>query len=199
MRSRVKIDYPKCFKTGKRMIPESDIREVIKSLRRKNACSSYLCADCGSHHTTANEKLNDSRIISHGEPSRKKTEQKKAKRQKRQKRLRSMSSKRRAEQEVRVEVLMALLMDRGNACEAKIDDGCKLVATDGHELLLRSAGGDPTDPENIKLVCRQCHDWIHGHPKEARAAGLLRSRYERLDEDGEDTCGGEADASEDDD
>lgn len=45
-----------------------------------------------------------------------------------------------------------------------------------HEVLPRGTGGSATDKSNIKLVCAQCHKWIHANPKEAREAGLLRSR-----------------------
>lgn len=48
---------------------------------------------------------------------------------------------------------------------------------DVHEILPRSAGGSITDRANCVAVCRACHRFIHGNPKLARAAGLLRSRY----------------------
>lgn len=106
---------------------------------------------------------------------------------KKRKRMKQRSAKRQREQEVRVDVLMSLLLERGNACEARVPaetdrngvetHRCKGVATDGHELLPRSGGGDPTDPENIKLVCRPCHSYIHEHPIWSLENGLLRSRY----------------------
>jgi hypothetical protein len=35
-------------------------------------------------------------------------------------------------------------------------------------------GGAYLNTNTWLAVCRQCHDWIHQHPKEARALGLLR-------------------------
>lgn len=31
---------------------------------------------------------------------------------------------------------------------------------------------------NLVWLCRTCHDWAHAHPFEARAVGLIVSRYE---------------------
>ena len=44
-----------------------------------------------------------------------------------------------------------------------------------HHLVTRSRGGSDT-ADNLAWVCRPCHDWIHAHPNEARATGLLRAR-----------------------
>lgn len=30
------------------------------------------------------------------------------------------------------------------------------------------------DPDNMVLLHRRCHDWCHGHPREARKLGLIR-------------------------
>lgn len=89
--------------------------------------------------------------------------------------MKRMSKKRRAENEIRVDVLLEILNERGNACEAKASDQCKQVATDGHELLTRARGGSIIDKENIILVCRRCHGWIHENPASATELGLLRS------------------------
>lgn len=32
-------------------------------------------------------------------------------------------------------------------------------------------------PCNGVLLCKTCHDWVHSHPFEARAIGLIVSRY----------------------
>lgn len=92
-------------------------------------------------------------------------------------RMKQRSAKKRARDEVRARVLLDLLLERGNACEALVEDECRHVANDGHEILTRGRGGDPTDPANILLVCRQCHDWIHANPAAATERGLLRSAY----------------------
>jgi hypothetical protein len=39
---------------------------------------------------------------------------------------------------------------------------------DGHEPKHRSQGGDPTNPDEIQLVCRTHHDFCHDHPIEAK-------------------------------
>jgi hypothetical protein len=43
---------------------------------------------------------------------------------------------------------------------------------DGHEPKHRSQGGDPTDPDAIRLVCRAHHSWLHERPLCAKALGL---------------------------
>jgi len=106
------------------------------------------------------------------------------------KRLKQQSAKRTAENEVRREMLEELVRVRGDGCEAGERvfvlladqpgerggyEGCALTACDGHEKHPRSQGGSPTDPDNVLLVCRACHDWTHAHPNAARSLGLLRS------------------------
>lgn len=56
---------------------------------------------------------------------------------------------------------------------------CDVRPFDVHEVLPRSAGGDPLDSANVLAVCRRCHDWIHRNGRLAREIGLLRSRYAR--------------------
>lgn len=56
--------------------------------------------------------------------------------------------------------------------------GCYHHASELHEPLTRArAPGEETilDPANSVAVCRVCHTWIHSHPAEATALGLLRS------------------------
>jgi hypothetical protein len=97
---------------------------------------------------------------------------------KRGKGVRRRSAKKVKRDEIRAEVLMGLLMERGNACEAHVEEVCQGGACDGHEVLSRGRGGDPALAENSLLVCRPCHDWIHGHPVSATELGLLRSASE---------------------
>lgn len=47
------------------------------------------------------------------------------------------------------------------------------TATDIHHVKGR-LGGNYLDVSTWMAVCRTCHDWIHQHPKEARAAGMLK-------------------------
>lgn len=181
------LNYDKCFKSGKLMIPESDIQEVYKTLKRKNPCSYYICADCGMYHLTS--QLNPGLpVIGHGQPSKKKKEERRKQGLKRRRRIKGRSEKKKARDEVRAEVLVDLLLERGNECEIQaptttdrngvVTHSCRGVATDGHEKLPRSAGGDPADPDNILLCCRQCHDYVHLHPEESRRKGWMLSRYE---------------------
>lgn len=44
---------------------------------------------------------------------------------------------------------------------------------DPHHVLRRSQGGLDT-PENLILLCRSCHDWVHAHPALSVERGLLR-------------------------
>jgi hypothetical protein len=91
--------------------------------------------------------------------------------------MRRQSAKRRREQAERRKVLARLLEERGPGCEARVFNVCQGRAVDGHEVLARSAGGSITDPANILLVCRRCHEWVTVRPKEATSLGLRRSRY----------------------
>jgi hypothetical protein len=65
---------------------------------------------------------------------------------------------------------------------------CFRIPWDVHEPLTRARGGSITDPANMMVVCRPCHDWIHTHPQLATQVGLLVSGYTaRYDQpDGED-------------
>lgn len=105
----------------------------------------------------------------------------KAKTPVKRKRISQTSAKKKAEAEVRREVMQELVRLRGEDCEANITGGpgifatCTMVATDGHEILTRARGGSATEPENILLVCRNCHDWIHNNPVKAKQLGFLKS------------------------
>jgi hypothetical protein len=44
-------------------------------------------------------------------------------------------------------------------------------ATDIHHKAGR--GGRTNDESTFTAVCRECHDWIHHHPADARAKGFL--------------------------
>ena len=53
-------------------------------------------------------------------------------------------------------------------------DICTLVTTDAHHMYSRGrAGGAIDEMWNGIGCCRMCHDWIHQHPIEAQALGLL--------------------------
>jgi hypothetical protein len=73
----------------------------------------------------------------------------------------------------RKEIRLSLVAARGNGCQYP---ACRRPFTDLHEVLTRGRGGDPTDPENILLLCREHHKWVTEHEEEARAMGLVRAR-----------------------
>lgn len=70
----------------------------------------------------------------------------------------------------RRKVLAKLRQTRGG-CEARAVRRCTGAMDDGHEVHTRGRGGSITDPDNILMVCRPCHDWITDHPREADCAG----------------------------
>lgn len=43
---------------------------------------------------------------------------------------------------------------------------------DPHHRKLKSAGG-PDTPDNLVTLCRSCHDGVHAHPAESKAAGFI--------------------------
>jgi len=92
--------------------------------------------------------------------------------------IKQQSAKKKAENNTRRELLRALVDERGEMCQAKVDNVCTGVAVDAHEVLTRARGGSAVDPENILLVCRACHEWIGAHPKQAKLRGLLRSSWD---------------------
>ena len=97
-------------------------------------------------------------------------------------RLSPMSPKRREVSHRRREFVADVLSHR-TRCEAgalirsaESDHRCFGYSTDVHEVLTRARGGDILDPDNVRAICRRCHDWIHDHPKIALDLGLLAIR-----------------------
>ena len=67
----------------------------------------------------------------------------------------------------------------GFRCEARIEGVCLGASTEAHHVWPSGRGG-PDTMENLIAVCGSferpgCHQWIHAHPAEARARGLLAS------------------------
>lgn len=54
------------------------------------------------------------------------------------------------------------------------------VATDPHELKMRSAGGSITDPENVRLICNRCHTEIHANPQKSYEDGWLIKSFDSV-------------------
>lgn len=87
-----------------------------------------------------------------------------------------VSKKRRKQAGARRECIRLVKARSHNLCEV-MQTCCTMIGVDAHEKLPRSAGGDPCDPANVLWCCRKCHDWLHAHPRLARAGGWLVSRY----------------------
>ena len=98
--------------------------------------------------------------------------------------IRSVSAKRARENAQRRRVIAEVTLRR-NICEAgtliaTADSGhrCQRGGVDIHEPLTRARGGSITDPENMVVVCRACHNWIHHNPALATTLRLLVHSYE---------------------
>ena len=87
--------------------------------------------------------------------------------------IRRVSKKRQREHRTRIANLRSIEADQA-ICER-----CGFErATDAHEVLTRGRGGSITDLENIRLLCRTCHDWVTEHPRQAHAEGLVIHSWE---------------------
>jgi hypothetical protein len=84
-----------------------------------------------------------------------------------------MSDKRRAANEVRRQVVAALLAEFPRCQIRWVCSGARAV--DVHERLKRSRGGSITDPRHGHMVtaCRACHDMTETHPAEATRRRML--------------------------
>ena len=101
---------------------------------------------------------------------------------KRKTRLNPVSKKRAAFYVECREFVKKKIDDAGGLCVVGkvVPDGCGgfADAIEVHEPLTRGRGGSIVDEDNIILVCRHCHTWIHDHPVIATFRGLLRSGNE---------------------
>ena len=50
--------------------------------------------------------------------------------------------------------------------------------TDLHEVKTRARGGSILDEANIKVLCRDCHNYITRNPKEAVETGFMKNSWE---------------------
>jgi hypothetical protein len=91
--------------------------------------------------------------------------------------LRRQSKRRRAERGPRARCIATVRQRAKGFCQAGCPK-CAWLGMDAHELLPRSQGGDPLNPDGCIWVCRPCHLWIHAHPAKAYALGLLKRRSE---------------------
>ncbi len=94
--------------------------------------------------------------------------------------IKPVSDKRRAENRERAAMADRLWPDRreGTVMCGCGRPGCHRRADDLHEPRFRSRLGSPADPENVIPLARECHDWVHAHPEEARELGLAVHSWE---------------------
>lgn len=71
-----------------------------------------------------------------------------------------------------------LLRRSGGKCEARFAAGCMGEGNQVHHVLRRSQGGKNTLADTV-WICGFCHRDIHGFPKAAMDAGLLRRSTDR--------------------
>lgn len=89
--------------------------------------------------------------------------------------LKPQSAKRRQENRQRKTVLLAKYGRGPVQCEVP---WCVRWADDAHEVLTRARGGSITDPDNIRAVCRPCHDAITAEAPWAYEIGFLKHSWE---------------------
>ena len=90
----------------------------------------------------------------------------------RRRRIPAQSAKRRREQRVRREAMLAAF-GTDPLCRR-----CGRRADDAHEVVTRARGGSITDPGNIVPLCRPCHRYVTDNPQAARAEGFTRWSWE---------------------
>lgn len=73
-----------------------------------------------------------------------------------------------------------LMLHRGLYCQHPAP-GCTRFATDLSHRLPVSAGG-PDTPENVRLLCRNCHGFYHRNPKLAYTTGVFLTREQAVRE-----------------
>src|SRR4051812_49238955 len=87
-------------------------------------------------------------------------------------------SRRKAAQATARRKCMTIVRKRsGGLCEA-VTPVCTRYGQDGHEIRKQSQQGDPTDPANVRHVCRACHIYIGNHQAWAYSVGLLIRSWE---------------------
>lgn len=93
--------------------------------------------------------------------------------------LAQVSKRRHAENHVRTGTVAALKAAQIAQFGYTFCERCiaKNVPLDCDERLSRARGGSITDPANMQLLCRPCHDWKHTHDVEAQAQGWSQSQY----------------------
>jgi hypothetical protein len=92
--------------------------------------------------------------------------------------IRKVSDKARDKQAARAACIRDVRKRAGYRCEIRVEGVCTGAAEHTHEIVMRSAGGDITDPSNCLATCADCHRHIHNNPEWAYQNGFIKSRYE---------------------
>lgn len=92
----------------------------------------------------------------------------------RRKPMKRISDRRRLQQAIYT-TRRGLFLAAHPICEAVIPktDICSMVSQDVHHKAGRT-GTNFLDESTWMATCRECHDWIHTHPGQARELGLLK-------------------------
>ena len=96
--------------------------------------------------------------------------------------LRPRSPKREREDREFAKVKADVLKRDGWLCAVKTAatlDDYHVTPMDVHHVVPRSRDKSlALEPSNLITLCRRHHDWVHDHPVESAALGLLRSTHE---------------------
>ena len=85
------------------------------------------------------------------------------------------SSPKRSKEERVYQGKRIIFLNKHPLCEMRIPNICTNVATDIHHMEGRT-GDNYLDDSKWKAGCRQCHNWVEDHPKEAKELGLSLRR-----------------------
>lgn len=75
--------------------------------------------------------------------------------------LRKISKKKAQQNRIEAELRAKLLEEHSNLCQ-ECGSQPDWRGLSKHELVFRSRGGSPIDPENCIMVCGRCHSKLHG-------------------------------------
>jgi hypothetical protein len=92
--------------------------------------------------------------------------------------IKKISSKRTALAADRKRCREIVLARAQGRCQVTLPHTCQGEACDVHEIKRRGQGGSILDPANCVACCRNGHRYLHDHPAEARAMGLLKRSWE---------------------
>lgn len=77
---------------------------------------------------------------------------------------------------IRPAYLAGLAAGQGRRGDHALCERCGNTANEVHHVAGRS-GHALTDPLNLALLCKSCHDFCHDQPEKAREEGWVKSRH----------------------